>query len=243
MLGDADAAVAAARGAGIKAVVTIGIDVPSSIRATELAARHPCVFAAVGLHPHDAEVWSEDVCRQLAELARRPKVVAIGECGLDYYRGPAPRDAQRRAFLGQLELARRASLPVVVHVRDAGDEALASLAEHAEGLHVIMHCFSLVDHVDECNARGYYASFAGNVTYKNAGALRAAAAAVREDRLLVETDAPFLAPVPYRGRENAPALMPFTVAAVAEARGCDAEHVAATTTANAERVFGAMGGP
>ncbi len=241
MLADADAAVAGARAAGIESIVTIGIDVMTSRGAIDLAARYPGVSATVGLHPHDAEAWGEDVRRELAELARRPKVVAIGECGLDYYRDLAPRDAQRRAFLGQIELARRACLPLVVHVRDAGDEAMALLADHAGGLPVIMHCFSLTDHVDECNERGYYASFAGNVTYKSATALRTAAGRVREDRLLVETDAPYLAPVPHRGEENVPGLVALTAAAVAAARGCAVEDVAAATTANARRVFSLAG--
>jgi TatD DNase family protein len=167
--------------------------------------------------------------------------VAIGECGLDYYRDLSPRYAQKRAFRGQIELARRLDLPLVVHVRDAGDEAMAMLAEEASGLTVILHCFSLADRVDECSERGYYASFAGNVTYKNAADLRAAAARVRSDRLLVETDAPYLAPVPFRGRDNAPALVRVTAESVAKARGTSCEHVADVTTTNARRVFGLAG--
>jgi TatD DNase family protein len=238
MIGDAGAAVAAARSAGIEAIVTIGIDVATSRLAIELAERYPGVYATVGMHPHDAEGWDEDALRELESLARLPRVVAVGECGLDYFRNLSPRDAQRRAFLGQIDLARRLELPLVVHIRDAGEEALALLAEHAADLTVIMHCFSLADAVDLCNERGYYASFAGNVTYKNAADLREAAGSVREDRLLIETDAPYLAPVPHRGAENTPALVALTAATVAGARGCDVERVAAVTTANARRVFG-----
>ena len=238
MLSDPAAALAAARTVGVAAVVTIGIDLPTSRRAVELSAELPGVYATVGVHPHDAGTWDETVLAELERLAAAPRVVAVGECGLDYYRDLSPREVQRRAFLAQIALARRLALPLVVHVRDAGDEAMALLQEHAAGLTVVMHCFSLPEYVDECSARGYYASFAGNVTYKNAGALREAAARVRADRLLVETDAPFLAPVPYRGKENSPALVTLTAAVLAEARGCNVEELAATTTANAGRVFG-----
>ncbi len=233
-----EAAVADARGAGVTAVVTIGIDLETSRTAVDLAGRLPGVYAAVGLHPHDATALSDDLVAELEALAARPRVVAIGECGLDFYRDLSPRDAQRRAFELQIDLARRLGLPLVVHVREAGDEAMGLLAERGTGLPVIMHCFSLPQYVDACNERGYYASFAGNVTYKNAGALREAAAAVREDRLLVETDAPFLAPVPNRGNSNVPAWVVHTAAAVAAARGLSAAECAAVTSANAARVFG-----
>ena len=165
-------------------------------------------------------------------------MVAVGEVGLDFYRDLSPREDQRRAFSAQIELARRAGLPLVVHVREAGDEAMAQLAAEADGLTVVMHCYSLPEYVDECNERGYYASFAGNVTYKNAGALREAAARVRDDRLLVETDAPFLTPVPNRGNSNVPAWVAHTAALVAEVRGVPAAELAELTTANARRVFG-----
>jgi TatD DNase family protein len=235
--GPADA-VAEARAAGVGAVVTIGIDIATSRGAVDLAQRLPGVYATVGLHPHAADALDDRLLADLEALARRPRVVAIGECGLDFYRDLSPRDAQRRAFSAQIALARRLALPLVVHVREAGEEAMAQLADEAAGLTVVMHCFSLASHVDECNARGYYASFAGNVTYKNAGDLRAAAAAIREDRLMVETDAPFLAPVPNRGNSNVPAWVVHTAAVVAEARGWDAARTAAVTTANARRVFG-----
>ena len=238
MLDDLEGSLAQARAAHVEAVVTIGIDVATSRGAVDLAARYDDVFATVGLHPHDAAALSDGVLHELEALAGQPKVVAVGECGLDFFRDLSPRDAQRRAFSAQVELARRVGLPLVVHVREAGDEAMAVLAEEAADLTVIMHCFSLPQWVEECNQRGYYASFAGNVTFKNAAPLREAAARVREDRLLVETDAPFLAPAPHRGRPNHPALVALAAAAVAEARGCGVEHVNAITTANARRVFG-----
>ena len=238
MLGDPEAAVELAREGGLAAIVTIGIDVTTSRRAVGFAERFDDVYATVGLHPHDAATLDDALLGELEELAAHPRVVAVGECGLDFYRDLSPRDAQRRAFSAQIELARRVGLPLVVHVREAGDEAMALLAAEAHDLTVVMHCFSLPQYVDECNARGYYASFAGNVTYKNAAGLREAAAKIRDDRLLVETDAPFLAPVPNRGNSNVPAWVTHTAALVAEVRGVPAAELAALTTANAQRVFG-----
>ncbi|MCX6362684.1 MAG: TatD family hydrolase [Actinobacteria bacterium] len=219
-------------------IVSIGIDVASSKLAIGFAERFEGVYATVALHPHDASSLDDALLGELEELAAHPRVVAVGECGLDFFRDLSPRDAQRRAFSAQIELARRAGLPLIVHVREAGEEAMAQLAEEAADLTVVMHCFSLPRYVDECNARGYYASFAGNVTYKNAGDLRAAAARVRDDRLMVETDAPFLSPMPNRGNSNLPAWVVHTAAVVGEARGWDAARVAAVTTANTRHAFG-----
>jgi TatD DNase family protein len=238
MIADTAGAVAEARAAGVGQIVTIGIDLETSRGAADLSESLPGVYATVGMHPHDAHRLDDATLREFEELAARPRVVAVGEVGLDFYRDLSPREDQRRAFSAQIELARRAGLPLVVHVREAGDEAMAQLAAEADGLTVVMHCYSLPEYVDECNERGYYASFAGNVTYKNAGALREAAARVREDRLLVETDAPFLTPVPNRGNSNVPAWVAHTAALVAEARGVASAELAELTTANARRVFG-----
>ena len=238
MIADPSAAVQEARAAGVEQMITIGIDLASSRQAIELAGREPGVYATVGLHPHDAHLLDDAYLGELEELARRPRVVAVGEVGLDFYRDLSPRDAQRAAFSAQIALARRVGLPLVVHVREAGDEAMAQLAAEAGDLTVVMHCYSLPQFVEECNERGYYASFAGNVTYKNAAELREAAKKVRDDRLLVETDAPFLAPVPNRGNSNVPAWVAHTAALVAEVRGVAAADLAALTTANARRVFG-----
>jgi TatD DNase family protein len=237
MIADTPAAVAAARAAGVTQMITIGIDLATSRQAIELAGREPGVYATVGLHPHEAHLLDDAYLAQLEELAGRPRVVAVGEVGLDFYRDLSPRAAQRAAFSAQIELARRVRLPLVVHVREAGDEAMAQLAAEAGDLTVVMHCYSLPQYVDECNERGYYASFAGNVTYKNAAGLREAAAKVRDDRLLVETDAPFLTPVPNRGNSNVPAWVAHTAALVAQVRGVPEADLAALTTANARRVF------
>ena len=238
MIADTPAAVAEARAAGVEQMVTIGIDLATSRQAIELAGREPGVYATVGLHPHEAHLLDDAYLAELEALTAQPRVVAVGEVGLDFYRDLSPREAQRAAFSSQIELARRARLPLVVHVREAGDEAMAQLAAEADDLTVIMHCFSLPQYVDACNERGYYASFAGNVTYKNAADLREAANKVRDDRILVETDAPFLAPVPNRGNSNVPAWVTHTAALVAEVRGVTADELAALTTSNARRVFG-----
>jgi len=238
MLDDAEVALAAARSAGVAAVIAIGIDLESSRRAVGYAETHDDVFATVGMHPHDSRKLDENLLTKMEKLAGSDRVRAIGECGLDYYRDRAPRDVQQRAFIMQIGLARQLDLPIVVHVREAEEDAMTLLGEFAEGLTVIMHCFSLTADIAECNERGYYASFAGNLTYKNADDLRAAAALVREDRLLIETDAPFLTPMPYRGKDNQPAWIGYTAAMLAEARGWDMARVMAVTTANARRAFG-----
>jgi TatD DNase family protein len=238
LLPDTEADLAAAWQAGLEAVVAIGFDLDSSRQAVDFARRYERVYACVGLHPHVAHRLDDRLLADLEALAAEPKVVAVGECGLDYFHELCPRDAQRRAFSAQIELARRAGRTLVVHTREAADDTMAVLAEEAVGLTVVLHCFSLPEHVDEGNARGYFASFAGNVTYKNAGELRAAAARVRDDLLLVETDAPYLSPVPHRGKPNRPAWVVATAAAVAAARGWSEEHSAAATTANARRAFG-----
>ena len=241
MIEDTRGAVAEARAAGVRQMVTIGIDLETSRQAVGLAASLDGVYATVGLHPHEAHLLDDAYLAGLEELTGRPRVVAVGEVGLDFYRELSPRDAQRRAFSAQIELARRARLPLVVHVREAGDEAMAQLDDEASDLTVIMHCYSLPQYVEECNERGYYASFAGNVTFKNAAGLREAAKTVRDDRLLVETDAPFLAPAPNRGNSNVPSWVAHTAALVAEVRGVSAAELADLTTANAHRVFGLAG--
>jgi TatD DNase family protein len=234
----ADAPLVAARAAGVETVVAVGIDVASSSRALDLALRHDCVYATAGLHPHDASTFDDRVLDELGNLASSPRVVAIGETGLDYYRDRSPRDAQQRAFLWQVELARETGKTLVVHMREAAPDAFGLLAEHAAGLRVVLHCFSAPAYVGECNARGYYVSFAGNLTFKNAGDLGEAARFVREELVLIETDAPFLAPVPMRGKDNVPAWLTFTAARLGELRGWTAEKTASITSANAARAFG-----
>ena len=235
--GTPDEALAEARAAGVDAVVAVGIDLRSSRIAADLAATHDEVYAAVGVHPHDAVGFDAVVRTGLEQLLTQRHVVAVGECGLDFYRDLAPRDVQREAFAEQLELARSADKPVCVHSREAGGETFALLTEHGAGLRVILHCFSTPEYVELCNERGYFVSFAGNLTYKSSGDLRTAAAAVRDDLLLVETDAPFLTPMPYRGHGNRPAYVALTAQFLARLRGWSDDQVAAVTSANACRAF------
>jgi len=237
-----EAAVAGAAAAGVGTIVSIGIDVPSSQLAVGLARRLPGVYATVGLHPHDATACNGRLLGELERLAREPKVVAVGECGLDYYRDLAPRDDQRRAFIAQMGLARSLGRTLVVHTREASADTFRLLDEFGAGLRVVMHCFSAPEYVEECNRRDYFVSFAGNLTYKSAASLREAARGVRDDLLLVETDAPFLAPVPHRGKDNEPAWVALTAAQLAEVRGWDLDTVARVTTANARRAFGLSAG-
>jgi TatD DNase family protein len=235
-------ALAEARAVGVAAVVTVGIDVASSARAVGLAQGDDAVYATVGLHPHDAAMLDDDALDELRRLAASPRVVAVGETGLDFYRDRSPREAQRRVFRSQIELARETGKALVVHTREATAETFELLAERAEGLSVVLHCFSAASRVAECNERGYFVSFAGNLTFKDAADLRDAARLVCEDLLLVETDAPFLAPVPRRGRDNVPAWVVHTAALLGELRGWSAEQTALVTGANARRAFG-LGGP
>ena len=237
LLRGTEAALAEAWEGGMEAIVAIGFDPASSGKAAAFARENDRIFACVGVYPHKADKLDDAVVAGLEELAGEPDVVAIGECGLDYFHRHCPPDVQRRAFSAQIELARRTGLTLVVHTREAADDTMAVLAAEAEGLTVVLHCFSLPDRVDECNARGYYQSFAGNVTYDKAADLRAAAARVRDDLLLVETDAPYLTPVPHRGKPNRPARVALAAAAVAKARGWTLERTAGVTTANARRAF------
>lgn len=237
-LPDADAAVAAARAAGVGGIVSIGCS-PESIRATiDIAARHDGVVrVGAGVHPQQASTFDLERWPEVEELAADPAVVAIGETGFDQYRDYGPIEAQQELFVRHAALARRLDLPLVIHTRVAERHTLDALARHADGLTVVLHCFSLPAQIDEVLERGYCCSFAGNVTYKSAGDLREAAARLPRERLLVETDAPYLAPVPKRGRPNEPAYVVHTLAAIAEARGDSLEEAARYTTDNAARIF------
>jgi TatD DNase family protein len=237
---------ARARAAGVVAMICIGSgrDLATAQAAVALAAREGDVFAAVGIHPHDVAGMTEETWRVLGELARAPRVVGIGETGLDFYYDHSPRDAQRAAFRRFIALGREVRRPVICHIRDAHEEAAQILAEeHAAEVGGVIHCFSggpadAARYLD----LGFHLSLSGIVTFKNAQAIRAAAAAAPLDRLMVETDAPYLAPVPHRGKRNEPAFVTHTLAHLAELRGIAIADAAAATTANARRLFGLAGG-
>jgi TatD DNase family protein len=238
---DRTALLARAARAGVAAMITIGAS-PSpgaSARAVELAGAHSEIYATVGVHPHDASAVTDAVLEQLANLARAPRVVGIGETGLDYHYDHSPRPAQQEAFCRFIALARQLKLPLVVHLRAADDDAAAILRQEGAGeIGGVIHCFSS----DARAARafldlGFHLSYSGIVTFNRAGEVREAARITPADRLLVETDAPFLAPAPFRGRRNEPALVVQTAMALAEIRGEPIEKLAAATAANTRRLF------
>lgn len=221
---------------GVGRILAVGSDLRSSVKALELAHTFNSVFAAVGLHPHEAYKF-HDEAEQLQALLGERKVVAIGEVGLDYFRAGAPAEVQRYAFTAQLEWARRLGLPVSVHNRNAGSDTLATLAQ-AE-VTAILHCFSSSpDFAHTAVEAGMYVSFAGNVTYPKAIALREAVKMVPADRLLVETDSPVLTPQTWRGQRNEPARVTAVLEVVAAQQGLSTADCAANITANANRVFG-----
>jgi TatD DNase family protein len=235
---DLDAVLARASAAGIERVLSCAEDLASSERNVLIARRYPSVRVAVGVHPHRAESWSDAVSAMVDRLARDEHVVAIGEIGIDLSGRSAPREAQEVAFLAQLALAKRVGLPVVIHVRDAGPLARA-LVDRAGGARGMVHCFSEgADEVDEWMQRGLAVSFAGTVTYPKNDALRQAAARASSDLILVETDAPYLAPQGRRGERNEPAFVLETLAAVAAARGEDAADLGRRVVENAKKLFG-----
>jgi TatD DNase family protein len=239
--------VAAARSAGVGRMLTVGIDEAASREAIAAASQHEEVFACVGRHPNGATGFGDDDAEEIERLAEHQRVAAVGETGLDYYRDRAPRGDQHRAFRAHIEIARRVGKPLVIHVRDGGQttdgEALADTFEllraESVGLTVVLHCFSApAARAIQAAEWGWYCSFAGNVTYPRSDDLREAAAAVPDELLLVETDSPFLAPQPVRGRPNQPANVVETAKVVAGVRGIGYGQLEQLVEANASRVFG-----
>jgi len=237
-LDDAAQALNRAREAGVGRVVTIGTSLDSCRAMLELAEQEQGVFVSLGLHPHEAgEAGSSEVA-ELRDLIDHPKAVAVGETGLDHFRDYAPHDRQLELFRAQTELAVEADKPIVVHTRAAEDETLAVLTELPENCRVVLHCFSSLRLLGSALERGWFVSFAGNVTYPKATELRTAAARVPADRILAETDSPYLTPQAVRGRRNEPAYVMHTLAVLAEARGEDPEELGRTIDANASAAFG-----
>jgi TatD DNase family protein len=230
------AAIEAARLAGVGRMITIGTDAAASAAGIEVARAYDGVWATVGLHPHDA-VEGLDGVRSLLD-SRDPVVVGVGECGLDYHYDHSPRETQREMFAAQVQLAASLDLTLVVHTRSAWDDTFAILSSEGVPDRWVLHCFSGgPTEAERGLALGAYLSFSGIVTFKTAGEVRQAAALCPLDRVLVETDSPYLAPVPYRGQPNSPGLVPVVGAAVAEARGVESAEVEAATWANTAAVF------
>lgn len=235
--------IARARAGGVDAILTVGqvgADWDSMDASLALAQSYAFVYTSVGLHPHDARHFDAAVGARMLETARRPKVVAWGECGLDFYYDNSPRDRQRDAFRAQLRLAREARLPVIVHSRDAADETLAILDEELAGHEAggVFHCFSYdLGVAREAVRLGFLVSFSGIVTFKTAEAVREAAAELPLETILVETDCPFLAPVPHRGGRNEPLFVLATAAEVARLRGATPDEIGRATSDNFRRLF------
>lgn len=238
---DADGVVARAREAGVRGIINIGIDLPTSRSARALAQRYPgFCHASAGIHPHEAERTGE---RELAELRAElasGAYVAVGEAGLDYFRDRAPREPQAPLFRAQIEMAIELRLPLVIHMRDALDDGVAILEEYAgSGLTGVMHCFAGDErHAARCLEIGLHVSFAGPLTFKKADEVRAVAKTVPLERTLLETDSPFLAPQPIRGKTNEPAAVRWVAEKQAEIRGLGVGEVVASTTASARSLFG-----
>jgi len=236
--GDEADVVAAATAAGVHHMLTVGTDAASCRAALAATERFPAVRAAVGRHPNEASGFDDADVAELRALAAHPGCAAIGETGLDFYRDRAPRADQERAFAAQVELARETGKPLVIHTRAADDPTLETLRATAAGLTVILHCFSMPARLDDCLAEGWWISFAGNVTYPAAADLAVAAERVPADRLLVETDAPYLTPQAVRKERNQPAYVVHTARFVAERRGVAYAELEAAVEANAAGLFG-----
>jgi TatD DNase family protein len=235
---DSSEVFARARAAGVTRIVAVGSGIESCRAALALCERHDGVFAALGIHPHQAGEAKDDDLEELRKLLADPKAVAVGETGLDYYRDYAPRDRQAALFGAQLELASELGKPVVVHSRAAEEDTAAALREHAGGAPPILHCFSSVRLLEPALEHGWFVSFAGNVTFPKASDLRRAAARVPGSRLLAETDSPYLAPEPVRGKRNEPAYVMHTLSVLAEARGEDPAALERRIDANAAAALG-----
>ncbi len=223
---------------GVTRMLTVGLDGAASRGALAAAESFPQVYAAVGHHPNNATGFDDADLAELRALAAHERCVAIGETGLDFYRDYAPRADQERAFAAQIALAKELGKPLVIHSRAADDDTLAQLAAEADGASVVMHCFSMPPRLRECLDRGYAISFAGNVTYKSAADLAEVVRAVPDERLLVETDAPYLTPQAVRKHPNQPAFVVHTAAFLAELRGVSVAELGATVERTAARVFG-----
>jgi TatD DNase family protein len=240
---DRDAMLQRAREAGVQALLAIGTGPgPEKLDAAlPYSEQHDWIYSSIGIHPHEAKQATPQHFDELARLAHHPKVIAWGEIGLDYFYDHSPRDVQANVFRTQMELAHAAKLPIVIHCRDAWDDCLALIEQHwrPTGLGGILHCFtSTLDHAKRGLDMGFFVSFAGNSTYPKAQNIRDVAKELPLDRILIETDAPFLAPQPYRGKRNEPAYVAEVAKALANVRNLPPEEIAATTASNFRRFFG-----
>ena len=236
---DRDDVVARATGAGVKYIINASFDLASSQQAVKLTEEYENLYAAVGVHPHDAKLLNSETLDALRDLAEHPKVVAIGETGLDYYRDLSPRHIQKSAFEKQICLAEEVDLPIIIHNRESHEDTLEILQRYSGQVRGVMHCFSGDgDFADNCIQLGLYISFAGPVTYRNSQQLRNIATHVQSDKFFVETDCPYLAPQFKRGKRNEPSYVKAVAKKIAEIRHTTFPEIARITTANAKTLFG-----
>jgi TatD DNase family protein len=230
-----------ARAAGIDTMLEIcGSDIArgSLDVGIKLAEEYPFIYAAVGVHPHEASLYDEALEQKLIEMSRNEKVIGWGEIGLDYYYDNSPRDVQRKVFRTQVELGRRCDLPIIIHTRDAEDDTIAILQDAPPDISGVIHCFTGTQNLADAAIRmGFYISFSGVLTFKTAGDLREVARNTPLDKILIETDCPYLAPVPHRGKRNEPAFVKETAAKLAEIKGATIDEIARITSANFKRLF------
>lgn len=223
---------------GIGWILNAGACMASSAASIQLAEQYSCIYAAVGVHPHDVKDIKGGDYEQLAEWTKHPRVVAIGEIGLDYYYDLSPRELQQQALVAQIDIARQTNMPIIIHDRDAHGDIMQIIKKEAKGLQGVFHCFSgSMEMMWEVIAMGFYVAFGGSVTFKNAAKLPAIAAAVPLDRLLVETDSPYLTPEPKRGRRNDPSYVKYVAEYIAALRQMEYGDLVAATTANAKELF------
>lgn len=237
--GDRDILINSLKDNKIELVINIGADMNSSMSSIELSKRYDNIYAAIGVHPHSASEMTEKTLDELREMSKEDKVIAIGEIGLDYYYDNSPRDIQRKWFREQLELAKELDLPVIIHSRDATKETYDIIKEVQDGtLRGVLHCFSgSVEVAMEYIKLGFYISIGGTVTFKNARVVREVAEAVPLDKLLIETDCPYLTPEPYRGKRNEPMFVKYVAEKIAEIRGISVEELAKFTNKNTKELF------
>ncbi|MDD5724059.1 MAG: TatD family hydrolase [Syntrophales bacterium] len=237
--GDREAVIRRAQESGVDCIVTVGVNLEDSRKAVALAERYDMIYASVGVHPHDVKDIDETTYDLLRDLSKSSKVVAYGEIGLDFFRNLSPKDLQIRRFGEQLELAAQLALPVIIHDREAHKETVEMLKGRREGRGGVVHCFSGdYDMAVSCLDMGFYISIPGTVTYKKSGTLRDIVRKLPIDRLLVETDCPFLSPEPERGRRNEPAYVAHTARRIAQIKDLPLEDVERVTSRNARDVFG-----
>lgn len=235
---DREEVIEAAYQEDIQRIINVGADMESSVNSVELAKEYDFIYAAVGVHPHEAKDFSSEDYLKLKELASSPKVLAIGEIGLDYYYDNSPRQKQQEVFKRQLDLAKELDLPVIIHSRDAKEDTLKILKEEAQGLKGVLHCYAYdLTTAQEVINLGFYLAFGGVITFNNAKDLREVVKEVALERILIETDAPYLTPAPHRGKRNEPKYVQEVAKKVAEIKGVSLEEVAEITTKNAKELF------